>query len=123
MNFKMETEFSIDFVKLESGKVPFIRFLDKLSLIEKAEILSIIEEFRLIKSKNENMPKSMSKFLKDGIFELRVRHTNRISRSLYFFLRDKKIVFTNGFIKRAEKTPTEEIEKALKYRELYLKDI
>ncbi len=119
----METEFSIDFVKLESGKVPFIQFLDSLTLIEKAEVLSMIEEFRLIKTNCDNLPKSLSRNLRDGIFELRVRHTNKISRSLYFFLKDKKIIFTNGFVKKTEKTPNEEIEKAIKYRSIYKESI
>lgn len=119
----METEFSIDFVKLKSGKVPFIQFLDSLTLIEKAEVLSMIEEFRQIKTNNDNLPKSLSRNLRDGIFELRVRHTNKISRSLYFFLKDKKIIFTNGFVKKTEKTPNEEIEKAIKYRSIYKESI
>lgn len=115
------TEFSIDFVKLDSGNVPFNKFLDTLSIIERAEVLALIEEFRILKSNNDNLPQSMSKFLREGIFELRTKHKNRISRSLYFFTINKVIVFTHGFIKKTEKTPINEIEKALKYRNIYLK--
>lgn len=115
------TEFSIDFVKLESGNVPFNKFLDTLSIIERSEVLALIEEFRILKSNNDNLPQSMSKLLKEGIFELRTKHKNRISRSLYFFTINKVIVFTHGFIKKTEKTPINEIEKALRYRNIYLK--
>lgn len=115
------TEFSIDFVKLESGNVPFNKFLDTLSIIERSEVLALIEEFRILKSHNDNLPQSMSKLLKEGIFELRTKHKNRISRSLYFFTINKVIVFTHGFIKKTEKTPINEIEKALRYRNIYLK--
>lgn len=114
-------EFSIDFVKLESGNVPFYNFLDSLTKIERAEVLSFIEELRIVKSNNGVIPSKLSKFLQDGIFELKIRHRTRITRSLYFFLKDKKMIFTHGFIKKTEKTPTEEIEKAIKYRKIYLK--
>ena len=33
---------------------------------------------------------------------------------------DQRIVLTNGFIKKAQKTPPQEIEKAKKYRADYL---
>jgi len=113
-------EFEIEFVKLDSGNIPFIRFLDSLSNIEKADVLAYIEELRIVKGNNEIIPRKLSKHLKDGIFELRVKHQTRITRSLYFFMKDRKIVFTNGFIKKTEKTPNDEIEKAIRYKNIYL---
>lgn len=50
---------------------------------------------------------------------MRVRHKNKITRSLYFFSEGKKIVFTHGFIKKSEKTPISEIEKAERIRDYY----
>lgn len=38
--------------------------------------------------------------------------SNSISRILYFFYCDNKIIMTNGFIKRTNKTPKKEIELA-----------
>ena len=43
-----------------------------------------------------------------------------ISRVLYFFVVGKKIVLTNGFIKKTQKTPRSEILKAKQYRADYL---
>ena len=117
-----ESEYSIDFVKLDSGNIPFNNFLDSLSKLERAEVLALIEEFRRLKSKGENLSANMSGLLKDKIFELRTKHKNRITRSLYFFTIGKLIVFTHGFIKKTEKTPTIEIEKAIKFRKNYLED-
>lgn len=104
------------------NKLPFVEFLDSLNKTDRAEVLALIEEFRELKSKNQTLPKSISKYLKDGIFELRVKHSNTISRSLYFYLENKKIIFTNGFIKKTEKTPSNEIEKALKYKNYFIKE-
>ena len=40
---------------------------------------------------------------------------------MYFFCVDRRIILTNGFIKKTQKTPKKEIEKAKKYRKEYLK--
>ncbi len=112
-------EYEINFVELESGNIPFNKFLDTLSKKEKAYVLALIEEFRLLKSNNQELPHTMSKHLRSGIFELRVKFETRISRLLYFYFVGKKIIFTHGFIKKTEKTPNIEIEKAIKYRNIY----
>ena len=39
-----------------------------------------------------------------------------ISRVLYFFVVGKKVILTNGFVKKTQKTPPREIEKAKRYR-------
>ena len=41
-------------------------------------------------------------------------------RILYFFYVDKHIILTNGFVKKTQKTPQQEIEKAKGYRRDYL---
>ena len=53
-----------------------------------------------------------SKYLGDGIFELRCKQGNNITRILYFFYYEGKIVLTNGFVKKKQKTPLEEISLA-----------
>ncbi len=60
-----------------------------------------------------------SKPLKDGVHELRVRIGKDRSRILYFFFRDQKIILTNGFIKKTQKLPPAEFEKALNYKADY----
>ena len=60
-----------------------------------------------------------SKHLDDGIFELRAKVGSDISRVLYFFVIGKKAILTNGFIKKTQKTPPGEIEKAKAYRKEY----
>ncbi len=57
----------------------------------------------------------------DGIFELRAKVGTDISRVLYFFLVGKKIILTNGFRKKTDKTPRDVIELAKKYRDDFIK--
>ena len=45
----------------------------------------------------------------------------KIYRIIYFFIVGNNIVLTNGFIKKTQKTPISEIEKALEYRKDFLK--
>ena len=62
-----------------------------------------------------------SKHLDDGIFELRAKVGSDITRTLYFFYVGKKIIMTNGFVKKQQKTPRNEIELAKKWRADYLR--
>lgn len=55
-----------------------------------------------------------------GIFELRAKVGTDISRVLYFFYYEGRIVLTHGFIKKTQRTAAGEIEKAKKYRRDYI---
>ena len=58
------------------------------------------------------------KYLYSSIYELRIRQSSNIARILFFY-DGNKIVLTNGFIKKSNKTPRNEITKAIKYRKYY----
>lgn len=55
----------------------------------------------------------------DGIFELRTKQGSNITRVLYFFFIGKKVILTNGFVKKSQKTPKAEKELAKKYKADY----
>ena len=61
-----------------------------------------------------------SKSLGDGIFELRCKFGSDITRVLYFFIYERKIILTNGFIKKTRKTPIEQIQTAKARRKDFL---
>ncbi len=116
-----KAEYSVEFVKMQSASTPFISFLEELNTQERAEILAYIEEFRVAKSSASPIADALTKYLGNGILELRVRHTNRISRSLFFYFAGKRIIFTHGFIKKTRTTPRVELEKAERYRSEFLR--
>ena len=62
-----------------------------------------------------------SKLLEDGIFELRAQQSSNVTRVLYFFYVENKIILTNGFVKKTPKTPPEEIERAKRRRAEYMR--
>lgn len=82
----------------------------------KAKMLRCIE---VLGEGGADIREPYTKSLGDGIFELRAKQGTDISRVLYFFMVGKKIVLTNGFIKKTQRTPVSEIKLAKKYREEY----
>jgi phage-related protein len=107
--------FTYDFAQV-NNRVPMIEFLESLSVKERAKIIASID--KLIELRNHGIqPKTtLSKHLDDGIFELRVSFANRISRSLYFYEAGQQVIFTHGFIKKSQKTPKNEIDRARSIR-------
>ncbi len=80
----------------------------------------IIWTFNLI----EELPRVPETYLKhlentDGLYEIRVKLGSDIYRIFCFFDEGKIVVLANGFIKKTQKTPKREIEKALKIKAEY----
>ena len=55
----------------------------------------------------------------DGLYEVRVKQGSDIFRIFSFFDKGKLIILANGFQKKTQKTPKQEIEKALKIKAAY----
>ncbi len=57
--------------------------------------------------------------LGDGLWEIRSRLPNRIARTLFMVV-NEEIVLLHGFIKKQQKTPSDELELAKKRKRQYL---
>ena len=101
------------------NQVPMIEFIDSLSEIEQAKLYVYIHKLIEMKNNNLRLNEKLTKYLENGIFELKVNFENKISRSLYFYEENKQIIFTNGFIKKTNKTPKTELKKAHEIRKFY----
>ena len=110
-------EFEIIFYDKPDGTEPVKEFLDSLDVKMRAKMLRTIA---LLETNGTELREPYSKALEDGIFELRAKVSSDISRVLYFFVVGRKVILTNGFIKKTQKTPTAEKEKAKQYRKEYL---
>ena len=111
--------YSVVFVETNNQKIPFEEFIEELNLDEQQDVFAAIDKLCDLKNKNLIIPSKLSKFIREGIFELRVHHKDKISRSFYFYFINQQIVFTHGFIKKTEKIPNKEIEKAIKLKNEY----
>lgn len=109
--------FTIEFYEKENGDIPVEEFLLSLNVKMRAKLVGIM---KILQEKGNSLREPYSKYLDDGIFELRGKVGSDISRVLYFFYYDGKIILTNGFVKKTQKTPKVEIERAKTYRDDYI---
>ena len=108
--------FTIEFYRLENGKGPVEDFLDSLNpkMRNKAvRSLELLEEF------GNTLREPNSKAMGGGLYELRIKFSSDITRIFYFFYVKNKIVLTNGFVKKTQRTSSVEIELARKYKADY----
>jgi len=75
--------------------------------------IGILAEF------GNNLREPYSKAMGNGLFELRIKFASDITRIFYFFVMDNKIILTNGFVKKTQRTPPGEIALAIKYKADY----
>jgi phage-related protein len=69
----------------------------------------------------ERIPETYLKHIEgtDHLFEIRVQQGSDIFRIFCFFDKGQLVILANGFQKKTQKTPKQEIEKALKIKEEY----
>jgi len=58
----------------------------------------------------------------NGLYEIRIQFGNDIFRIFCFFDKGKLVILANGFQKKTQKTPKQEISKALKIMDEYYED-
>lgn len=109
--------FEVQFYEKADGDIPVENFLNSLDIKMRNKILMILN---VLQEKGNQLREPYSKHLEDGIFEVRGKIGNDISRVLYFFYYNEKIILTNGFIKKTQKTPKKEIDLAKKCRKEYI---
>lgn len=83
-----------------------------------AKMVGLME---ILEEKGTMLREPYSSPLEDGIFELRAVQGSNISRALFFFFIEGRIIITHGFVKKTQKTPRAQIELAKKYRADFLK--
>jgi len=109
---------TVNFYRLPNGNSPVEEFLDSLTGKQAQKVLRVlqlIEELDLI-------PRQYFKKLIDseGIWEVRIQFGNDIFRLLGFFDGGTLLILTNGFAKKTQKTPPQEIALAVRRKEEYL---
>ncbi|MGN1137955.1 MAG: type II toxin-antitoxin system RelE/ParE family toxin [Ruminococcus sp.] len=108
--------FEVEYYEKSDGTYPAEEFILSQDIKMQTKIFRLLE---LLELKGNELREPYSKSLSDGIFEIRAIQGNNISRVLYFFVVGKKIILTNGFVKKTQKTPDSEITLAKKYRTDY----
>ena len=95
----------------------FSEFLRKQPVKVQNKIFKIIEAIETL----ERVPSNYLKMLvgTNGLFEARIQLGSDIWRVFCFFDNGKLVILLNGFTKKTQKTPKNEIEKALQLMQRY----
>lgn len=109
---------TVEFYRFPNGNSPIEEFLDSLTGKQAQKVLWVL---RLIEELDV-VPRQYFKKLVDseGIWEVRIQFGNDIFRILGFFASGVLLVMTNGFAKKTQKTPPQEIELAIRRKREYL---
>lgn len=113
-------DFQIIAYEKENGEVPVELFLNSINAKMRAKIYGLLV---ILQEKGNFLREPYSKYLEDGIYELRCKFGSDTSRVLYFFYYGKHIVLTNGFVKKTQKTPKSEIKLAKERRKDFIERV
>ena len=113
----MRNNYDVFFYDLKDGTYPAKDFIDSQPTKMKSKLDKMVS---LLREYGPDLRLPYSEFLEDGIFQIRASYGSDISRVLYFFVVGKRIVLTNGFVKKTQKTPYSEIAKAKRFRDEFL---
>src|SRR2546422_7950883 len=114
---KAQRPLNVVFFKTDAGNEPVREWLKKLPSEDRktigADILSVQYAWPV--------GKPLVDSLGDGLWEVRSRLNNRIARTLFAVV-DEEIVLLQGFIKKQQKTPQDELDLARKRKRLYMQN-
>lgn len=110
------SNFEVEFFEKDDGTYPAEEFILSQNTKMQVKLYRLLE---LLELRGNELREPYSKSLEDGIFEIRAVQGNNITRVLYFFVIGHKIILTNGFVKKTQKTPKSEVMLAKKYRQQY----
>jgi hypothetical protein len=107
--------------KDSKGKVPCQIWLDELKNTEPKAYAKCLERVLQLSTLGFELRRPHADVLRDGIRELRIRNKNVQYRLLYFFSGKNVALLSHGITKESN-VPDEEIDRAIKNKELVEKD-
>ena len=97
------------FFRASDGSVPFLEWLDDLP--ERANMACLGRAWKLAEL-GHRLRRPAADYLRDGIYELRIKSDLVQYRVLYFFHGRAAVVISHGILKQQEKIPPIEIDRA-----------
>lgn len=105
--------YTIIYYKTWRGEIPALEFIDTLTVKVQSKIR---KQILLLSYEGPKLKRPYADYLRDGIYELRVKFSPNEYRVLYFFYQRTNIILTHGFVKKSDRVPDSGIEKAIKFK-------
>lgn len=106
----------IIYYEKENWNIPFLDFLKKLDIQLSSKIFHKTELLLIGKLWDWDV-----KYIKEKIYELRIRDENNYYRVFYFSILNDKIVILDWFLKKENKLKHSILNKIIYYKKDYLK--
>lgn len=103
----------------ENGISPVDGFLDELKQRNIKLYVKTMRNLGLLESSGNMLGMPFSKYLKNGIYELRTTQGNNNTRLFYFFEKDRVIIIDHAIIKKTQKTPSLDMQLAIERKLSY----
>ncbi len=100
---------------ISAYKTYFRDFINTLSDAEARKVFYVIDMLKT----QERVNAKFVKYLREEIFELRAEHSGNIFRVFFIFDEGNVVMLFNGFQKKTQKTPQNEINKAIQLKKEY----
>lgn len=107
-------KFTIEWYYTEDGKIPALDYFDSLSREDKIKTMDL---FKLMATEGKIFNQQKFRNERDKIYAFKPKP----HRFVCFFFIGKKIIVTNGFVKKQDNLPHEEKKKAMNYQKDYEK--
>ncbi len=108
----------IKIYRAKSGHAPLLEWLDKLP--GKARIKCLVK-IELLSEQGHELRRPHCDYLKNGIYELRIRYKTAQLRILYAFHDKNAVLLTHGITKE-KVVPEEEIRRAITYLKEFMEN-
>ena len=105
-----KAKFRVRFYRTAGGKCQACDYAREMDINHQTKTKKL---FKALSELGPEMPEEYGKYLREGIWELRIIILRHQHRFLYFF-RGKLVVVTNAFLKKSAEVPEVEIERAKK---------
>lgn len=110
-------EYEIEYYVTADGECPVKEMIDAMTLKHEVKVRKF---FELLEEKGPSLPRPYADSVRGKIRELAVDIHHHGYRFLHFYA-DKTIVMTHGFLKKTQKTPPAELERAERYMSDWLR--
>jgi phage-related protein len=103
----------VRFYKADDGAAPALEWMTNRRLVPPKAADKLFERIERLEALGHELRRPECDLLRDGVYELRVRHMRINYRLLYFFHKNVCAVLSHGLTKEAE-VPAGEIDQAVR---------